>query len=111
MNTKARTFWVLTALSGLCLFGLEAEAQVKVTMSSTAGGAVGFITDVAKAQKYDEKNGLALEVKLFDPAKAEEMVFFRNVDAGLFTVIPTGRANLKGNKIRIFGPFLWNHTS
>ncbi len=88
-----------------------AAAAEKVTFSSVSAGSVGVITEVAKAQRFDERNGIALEVSLFNPADAEKAVLFKRVDAGIFAPISAARVNLRGERLRIFWPLLLNHTS
>lgn len=91
--------------------GAGAAAADKVTFASVGAGAVGVITEVVKTQRFDEQNGIALEVSLFNPADAEKAVLYKKVDAGIFAPISAARVNLRGERLRIFGPLLLNHTS
>ncbi len=105
-----RKFWFLIIFICVALSGVS-YAQQKVVIATTKGGMVGLITETVKLHNLDKKNGIELDLKYFDPAKAEEAVFYRQVDAGIFVPIALARVNLKGHNIRMFGPFLWNHTS
>ncbi|MBI3076788.1 MAG: ABC transporter substrate-binding protein [Deltaproteobacteria bacterium] len=82
-----------------------------VTFATTAGGSAGFLTDAIRQQRLDERHGLLLDLKAFDPAKAEEGVYYRRVDAGIFPFVTAARVNLRGTALRIFYPLLWNHNS
>ena len=50
-------------------------------------------------------------MKYFDPAATEQAVILRRADAGIFPVVSAARANLMGEKIRLFAPALINHNS
>ncbi|MBI3078404.1 MAG: ABC transporter substrate-binding protein [Deltaproteobacteria bacterium] len=101
----------VAAILGLAAAERPAVAQERIVFASTAGGAVGFITEMVSLHRLDERQGVKLDVKLFTPEKAEEAVFFKQVDAGLFPPLTAARAQARGAKIRIFGPLLWNHIS
>ncbi len=84
----------------------------KVVFASPApGSAVGLLSEVIKENRLDERNGILLEVKYFDPAATEQAVVLRRVDAGIFPVVSAARVNLIGEKIRLFAPALINHNS
>src|SRR5713101_9675459 len=84
----------------------------KVVFASPApGSAVGLLSEVIKENRLDERNGLLLDVKYFDPAATEQAVVLRRVDAGIFPVVSAARVNLIGEKIRLFAPALINHNS
>src|SRR5262249_44003019 len=82
-----------------------------VFASPAPGSAVALLSEVIKEKKLDERNGLLLEVKYFDPAATEQAVILRRVDAGIFPVVSAARVNLVGEKIRLFAPALINHNS
>lgn len=107
MDRRGRA--VFCALISLLLFGAVAQAQEqkKVTVSTTGGGgAIGIISNIIETRGLGKKHGLAIDFKQFDPAKAEEAVFFKSVDAGIFAPISAARANLKGQKIQLFHPVM-----
>src|SRR5713226_7337381 len=84
----------------------------KVVFASPApGSAVGLLSEVIKEKRLDERNGIVLEVKYFDPAATEQAVVLRRADAGIFPVVSAARVNLIGEKIRLFAPALINHNS
>jgi NitT/TauT family transport system substrate-binding protein len=90
----------------------KASPPEKMVFASPApGSAVGLLSEIIKEKKVDERNGLLLEVKYFDPAATEQAVILRRVDAGIFPVISAARVNLVGEKIRLFAPALINHNS
>lgn len=89
-----------------------APAQERVVFASTgAGSAVGLFSEVIKRDRIDERNGLAMDIKYFDPATAEQAVLLRRADAGIFPIIAAARANLSGSRVRLFAPALVNHNS
>ncbi|MBI3089226.1 MAG: ABC transporter substrate-binding protein [Candidatus Tectomicrobia bacterium] len=89
-----------------------AAAQVEsVLMGTTIGGAAGFITNIIKQHNLDAKNGLNLDLKAFSPDKLQNVLIARQIEVGLINPIALVRVNLRGNKMRLFGPLLWNHTS
>jgi len=84
----------------------------KVVFASPApGSAVGLLSEVIKENRLDERNGIRLDVKYFDPAATEQAVVLRRADAGIFPVVSAARVNLIGTKIRLFAPALINHNS
>ena len=96
---------VTTAIAG------PPSPEKAVFASPAPGSAVGLLSEVIKEKKLDERNGLLLEVKYFDPAATEQAVILRRVDAGIFPVVSAARVNLVGEKIRLFAPALINHNS
>jgi NitT/TauT family transport system substrate-binding protein len=82
-----------------------------VFASPGAGSAVGLLSEVIKKNKLGERNGLALDIKYFDPAATEQAVVLRRADAGIFPVVSAVRVNLSGERIRLFAPALINHNS
>lgn len=110
-DRRARVVAGLVAAVALVAGGWSAAAQEGVLFASTGGSAVGFVTEMVTLHRLDERHGLKLEVKHFSPDKAEEALFFKQVDAGLFPPISAVRAQGRGAKIRIFAPLLWNHAS
>jgi NitT/TauT family transport system substrate-binding protein len=88
------------------------SAPEKAVFASPApGSATGLLSEVIKEKRLDERNGIVLEVKYFDPAATEQAVVLRRVDAGIFPVVSAARVNLIGEKIRLFAPALINHNS
>ncbi|MBI2370214.1 MAG: hypothetical protein HYV08_08280 [Deltaproteobacteria bacterium] len=102
---------VLSVVAGLTLGPALAGAGETVTFASVASGMSGLITTVLKKQAFDAKHGITVDVKLFDPAKMEEAVFFRRVDAGLFPPISAARAHLRGSPLQMFRGVTLNHTA
>ncbi|MBI3079624.1 MAG: ABC transporter substrate-binding protein [Deltaproteobacteria bacterium] len=104
-----RGFTFVVLIMGVLLrpFVLPAAELQKVVISSTAGASVGLLTELAKQYRLDEQQGLSLEIRYFDPAKAEEAIFFKQVHVGPFAPISAARANLRGAPVRIFAPLLW----
>ena len=88
-----------------------AGTETVVFASPSPGSAVGLLSQVIKEKRLDERNGLVLEVKYFDPAATEQAVVLRRADAGVFPVVSAARVNLIGEKIRLFAPALINHNS
>lgn len=86
-----------------------APRPATVKFATVASGAVGFLTHVMTQRKINEKYALTLDLAPADPAAAEKAVLLKQVDAGLFPIISTARANLEGQPITIFGPLLWSH--
>src|SRR5262249_58438455 len=82
-----------------------------VCASPAPGSAVGLLSEVIKEKKLDERNGIVLDVKYFDPAATEQAVVLRRADAGIFPVVSAARVDLIGEKIRLFAPALINHNS
>jgi len=79
--------------------------------SAAPGSAVGLLSELIKEKKLDERNGILLDIKYFDPAAAEQAVILRRADAGIFPVVSAARVNLIGENIRLFAPVLINHNS
>jgi len=103
-----------TALVALAVTAADAgpsSPEKAVFASPAPGSAVGLLSEVIKEKKLDERNGLLLEVKYFDPAATEQAVILRRADAGIFPVVSAARVNLVGEKIRLFAPALINHNS
>jgi NitT/TauT family transport system substrate-binding protein len=95
----------------MALLGAAAAQERAVLAVPGAGSTVGLLAEVIKSERLDEKNGVALDVKYFDPAAAEQAVMLRRADAGVFAVVAAARANLAGTRIRLFAPALVNHNS
>ncbi len=89
----------------------KAAREKLVFASPGAGSAVGLLSEVIKKNHLDERNGVALEIRYFDPAATEQAVVLRRADAGIFPVISAARVNLIGERIRLFAPALINHSS
>src|SRR5262249_10335254 len=62
-------------------FVTSAEAppavEKAVLASPSPGSAVGLLSELIKEKKLDERNGLLLDVKYFDPAATEQAVILR----------------------------------
>ncbi|MBI2368720.1 MAG: ABC transporter substrate-binding protein [Deltaproteobacteria bacterium] len=101
----------LTLVGGISLGPALAWPGETVTFGSVAGGQAGLITTVLKKYAFDVKNGITVDLKLFDPAKMEEAVFFRRLDAGLFPPISAARAHLRGSPLQMFRGIMLNHTA
>lgn len=87
-------------------------AQEKVVYASPgAGSAVGLLSEVIKKNRLDQRYGVALDIKYFDPAATEQAVLLRRADVGIFPVVSAARVNLAGERIRLFAPALINHNS
>lgn len=109
---------VLAALACGALGPLFAAAEPaalspeKAVFASPApGSAVGLLSELIKEKKLDERNGIVLDIKYFDPAATEQAVILRRADAGIFPVVSAARVNLVGENIRLFAPALINHNS
>src|SRR5262249_27246902 len=64
------------------------SAPEKAVFASPApGSAVGLLSELIKEKKLDERNGILLDVKYFDPAATEQAVILRRADAGIFPVV------------------------
>ncbi len=88
------------------------SAQEKVVFASPgAGSAVGLLSEVIRKTRLDQRHGVDLEIKYFDPAATEQAVLLRRADAGIFPVVSAARVNLAGERIRLFAPALINHNS
>jgi len=101
----------LSALAAGAAVAAPAATEKLVFASPAPGSAVGLLTEVIKEKGLDERNGLVLDVKYFDPAATEQAVVLRRADAGVFPVVSAARVNLIGEKIRLFAPALINHNS
>ena len=88
-----------------------AAGETAIFASPSPGSAVGLLTQVIKENHLDERNGIVLDVKYFDPAATEQAVILRRADAGIIPVVSAARVNLIGEKIRLFAPALINHNS
>jgi len=86
-------------------------AEKAIFASPAPGSAVGLLSELIKEKKLDERNGILLDVKYFDPAATEQAVILRRADAGMFPVVSAARVNLIGENIRLFAPALINHNS
>lgn len=109
MNSILRGF--CSALLAVVLLAPVARAEIfqRVRVSTTAGGgAIGIISNLIESRGFDRKHGVIIEFKKFNPAKAEDAVFFKTVDAGIFAPISAARAQLKGQPIQIFQPVMLN---
>ncbi|HLC26222.1 MAG TPA: ABC transporter substrate-binding protein [bacterium] len=114
MDRDRKIAGVICALVAFMLFAGRTWAQdlKKATVATTsAGAAAGLISKIINDQRLDKKQGLDIDFKYFDPAKAEEAVFFKTVDAGIFAPVSAVRANLKGQMIQLFQPIMLSHFS
>jgi NitT/TauT family transport system substrate-binding protein len=97
------------ALTVSCARSTAAEKVIFATPG--AGTAIGLLSEVIKRNHLDDHNGVALDIKYFDPASTEQAVVLRRADVGIFPVVSAARVNLIGERIRLFAPALINHNS
>jgi ABC-type nitrate/sulfonate/bicarbonate transport system substrate-binding protein len=102
---------VFACLSSGCIGKENTQMAKSISIATSEGGAMGFLTNVIKKLKMDEKEGINLELKYFPPAEGEMATLYRKVEVGFFAPISAERANLEGNNINIFGPVAYNHSS
>ncbi|HZU07378.1 MAG TPA: ABC transporter substrate-binding protein [Chloroflexota bacterium] len=82
----------------------------EVVFATSAGGsAMGLVTTVIKRHQLDEKHGLLLDLKPFDPADAEKAVLIGSVEAGFFVPISWAKVNLEGQEVSFLAPIYTNH--
>ncbi|MBI2372338.1 MAG: hypothetical protein HYV08_19260, partial [Deltaproteobacteria bacterium] len=55
----------VAAILGLAAAERPAVAQERIVFASTAGGAVGFSTEMVSLHRLDERQGVKLDVNLF----------------------------------------------
>ena len=108
---RAALATALAALAAGAAIAAPAATEKVVFASPAPGSAVGLLTELIKEKGLDERNGLVLDVKYFDPAATEQAVVLRRADAGVFPVVSAARVNLIAEKIRLFTPALINHNS
>src|SRR6266851_2894524 len=111
MPTPRAVIVAVAALGAGTAVAAPSSPEKVVFASPAPGSAVGLLSEVIKEKKLDERNGLLLDVKYFDPAATEQAVVLRRADAGIFPVVSAARVNLIGEKIRLFAPALINHNS
>lgn len=104
-----RAQWAALAMAVSCAAAAAPERVIFATPG--AGTAIGLLSEVIKKNHLDEHNGIALDIKYFDPAATEQAVVLRRADVGIFPVISAARVNLMGQRIRLFAPALINHNS
>jgi ABC-type nitrate/sulfonate/bicarbonate transport system substrate-binding protein len=104
-----RARWAALVVAVSCGAGAASEKVVFATPG--AGSALGLLSEVIKKNHLDEHNGIALDIKYFDPAATEQAIVLRRADVGMFPVISAARVNLIGHRIRLFAPALINHNS
>lgn len=88
-----------------------AQAQKPIVFATTQSGSVSILTNLIADQRLDEKNGVKLDIKRFPPAQGQQATVNRSVEVGYLNPIALARVNLRGRKLRMFGPQLWNHIS
>lgn len=87
MMERARLVWTVV-IAGLLLLAPAVLAQDTVVLSTPgAGSAIGLLSEVIKKSALDQRQGLALDIKDFSPAAAEQAVLLRRADAGIFAVV------------------------
>ncbi len=111
MPTPRAVIVAVAALGAGTAVAAPSSPEKVVFASPAPGSAVGLLSEVIKEKRLDERNGIVLEVKYFDPAATEQAVVLRRADAGIFPVVSAARVNLIGEKIRLFAPALINHNS
>lgn len=82
-----------------------------VFATSAGGSAMGLITAVVKRHGFDEKHGVRLDLKPFDPADAEKAVVIGSVEVGFFVPISWAKVNLEDQSVAFLLPLYTNHGS
>ena len=84
-----RAVWValviLVALvTGAVTFAAAQQPQQpkKLSFASVEQGTLGYITSIAKGQKFDVKHGIDLEVKYFAISEGINALIFRKIELG-----------------------------
>lgn len=79
-----------------------------VSYATVVPGANGLLMNIIRLHRLDEMHGILLDLKAFTPAEAEKAMYFRKVEVGTFAPISALRVNVKGERIRLIAPLLWN---
>lgn len=87
-------FVVSTLLS---LHVAAALAQRKITFATSTAGGARMMTDVMKANKFDKKHGLDLDLKFFPGAKAVQAVIFNKTETGVFNPLVAAHQLAEGH--------------
>lgn len=113
-----RAVWVALVLLVALLTGVVAVAPAqqpqqpkKLGVASVEQGTLGYITSIAKGQKFDVKHGIDLEVKYFAISEGINALIFRKIELGYLPVIAAARANLRGRDLRLITPLMTSHFS
>ena len=77
--------------------------------TSAGGSAMGLITAVVKRHGFDERYGVNLDLKPFDPADAEKAVLIGSVEIGFFVPISWAHVNLEDQAVSFLLPLYTNH--
>jgi NitT/TauT family transport system substrate-binding protein len=77
--------------------------------TSAGGSAMGLITAVVKRHGFDERHGVNLDLKPFDPADAEKAVLIGSVEVGFFVPISWAHVNLEDQAVSFLLPLYTNH--
>jgi NitT/TauT family transport system substrate-binding protein len=82
-----------------------------ITLATSEGGAMGFLTNVIKILKLDEREGINLDLKYFPATEGEMATLYGKVEVGFFAPISAVRANLENFDLNIFAPIAYNHSA
>ena len=80
-----------------------APGETAIFAIPSPGSAVGLLTQVIKENHLDERNGIVLDVKYFDPAATEQAVILRRADAGIIPVVSAARIRVASSCSRMSG--------
>jgi ABC-type nitrate/sulfonate/bicarbonate transport system substrate-binding protein len=87
-----------------------ARAPREVVFATSAGGsAMGLITAVVQRHGFDERHGVRLDLKPFDPADAEKALMIGSVEVGFFVPISWAHVNLEDQAVAFLLPLYTNH--
>lgn len=91
--------------------GSVVNEEVEQLSFAAAVGASGVVATVLQEEGIAEKHNLSIEMSKQAPADAENALFQKTVDTGIFSPISAARANAEGQNIRVIAPNLNNHNS
>ncbi|MBI3089528.1 MAG: ABC transporter substrate-binding protein [Candidatus Tectomicrobia bacterium] len=101
--------WVI-ALATL-LLSSAGQAQEKIVYGSSTGGGIRLVTDIIKAQRLDEKNGIVLDLKYFAGPKGQQALILGKVDATYFSPLTSALQLAEGNHFVNFEIMMDSHIS
>lgn len=85
------------------------EDTVKIGAASS--GSTGVLMDVILGEGLDDEHDITIEPTRAGPSEVPQLVVNGGVDVGHLSPVQAAEANHQGNEIRLFGPWLANHTS
>jgi ABC-type nitrate/sulfonate/bicarbonate transport system substrate-binding protein len=94
-----------------CLGDVTESGLTTVEVSAASAGSSGVLMDLIEGEELDAEYDLNFEVTRAAPAEVAQLVVNRGVDVGHAAPTQAAGANRQGNNIRLFGPWLANHTS